>query len=126
MDSNSNNDAATTTASEGRGQLLDAIKATAECVLVASLFLQSCYGVSEEPRRLRLLAIIALSYAAVVALTLFARRLDARGQRRLLLDARERWLKLAARALASLVIVGLVILRTDSLMASTLLFTFIW
>ena len=124
MDSNNAAAAAAATASEGRGQLLHVIKATAECVLVASQFVLSCNGVSEAPRRLWLQAFIALSYAAVVALTLFARRLDARGQRLPLQHGRERWLKLAARALASLVL-NLLILRTDSLMATILLFN-IW
>jgi len=114
----SNNNAASATAPEGRGQLIHVIKATAECVHVASQFVLSCYGVREEPRRLRLQAFIALSYASIVALTLFARRLDARGQRLPLQQ-------LTARALASLVL-GLLILRTDSLMASILLFAFIW
>jgi hypothetical protein len=126
MDSNNNAaSAAAATAPEGRGQLIHVIKATAECVHVASQFVLSCYGVREEPRRLRLRAFIALSYASVVALTLFARRLDARGRPLPLQHGRERWLKLTARALASLVL-GLLILRTDSLMASILLFAFIW
>ncbi|CAD6272649.1 unnamed protein product [Miscanthus lutarioriparius] len=45
MDSNNAAAAAAATASEGRGQLLHVIKATAECVLVASQFVLSCNGV---------------------------------------------------------------------------------
>nr|CAB3460421.1 unnamed protein product [Digitaria exilis] len=94
-------------------------KTPVQCLIVASHLALSFYGVSEEPRRLQLMGYVALCDAVAVALTLFARWLDASTPE----DVRswKWWMKLAARMLASLVMDVPNWLAKSSTMPTTLL-----